>query len=45
MNAPGLFKQLRDSGSPVWFLGVNDVKDVSIAIEAGVTAVLTDKPT
>lgn len=40
----GLFTHLRARGIPTFFLGVNDDKDIDIAIQAGATAVLTDRP-
>jgi len=43
MVAPGLFNHLKKRGIPVWFLGVNDEKDLRIAESAGATAVLTDR--
>jgi len=40
----GLFHHLRKRGIPIWLLGVNSDTDIDVAIKAGVTAVLTDKP-
>ena len=40
----GLFHHLRKRGIPIWLLGVNSHNDIEVAIKAGVTAVLTDKP-
>ena len=43
MVSPRLFHHLKKRGIPVWFLGVNDEKDLHIAVKAGATAVLTDR--
>jgi len=43
MVAPRLFYHLKKRGIPVWFLGVNDEKDLLLAEKAGATAILTDK--
>ena len=40
----GLFQHLRKRGIPIWLLGVNSHSDLEVAVKAGVTAVLTDKP-
>ena len=40
----GLFNHLRARGVPIFFLGVNDDADIEIAMRAGATAVLTDRP-
>ena len=41
--APSLFTHLRARGIPVWFLGVNNESDLQLAVQAGATAVLTDR--
>lgn len=43
MIAPRLFRHLRRRGIQVWFLGVNDEANLTIAIKNGATAVLTDR--
>lgn len=44
MIAPSLFTHLKRRGIPVWFLGCQNEDDLKIAIKAGATAVLTDRP-
>lgn len=41
---PKLYSLLRKRGIPTYFLGVNDIKNLQIAIKHGAAAVLTDKP-
>ena len=43
MIAPKLFEHLQKRGIPVWFLGVNDDKDIELALKSGATGVLTDR--
>ncbi len=44
MIAPGLFTHLRARGLPVWFLGVNNLQDLALAIASGATGAITDRP-
>jgi glycerophosphoryl diester phosphodiesterase len=44
MLAPGLFEHLRARGIPVWFMLVNDERELDLAHKHGATAVLTDRP-
>ncbi len=39
-----LFSHLKRRGIHVWFLGVNNSKELDIAVKSGATAVLTDRP-
>jgi len=39
-----MMMHLRKRGMPVWFLGVNDEADINVALQAGATGLLTDKP-
>lgn len=41
---PELFTHLRRRGIPTWFMTVNTEVELKMAIEAGATGVLTDKP-
>lgn len=43
MISKKLFTHMRRRGIPVWFLGVNNVVDLQLAIDYGATAVLTDR--
>ena len=44
MIAPGLFTHLRARGLLVWFLGVNSLQDLALAIASGATGAITDRP-
>ena len=44
MIQPLLFLHLRRRGVPVWFMTVNDEESLRLAISAGATGILTDKP-
>ncbi len=43
MVAPGLFAHLRRRGVQVWFMGINNEKDLDLAVRSGATGVLTDR--
>ncbi len=43
LMCPKLFTHLRRRGIPIWFLNVQTEEELVIAINAGATAILTDK--
>lgn len=44
MLQPTLFTHLRRRGIQTWFMTVNTEEDLKVALEAGATGVLTDRP-
>jgi glycerophosphoryl diester phosphodiesterase len=44
MLAPALFEHLRSRGIPVWFMLVNEERELELAHKYGATGVLTDRP-